>query len=200
MVLDNLSTKELLMLYSFILESLYLATHPEVERTTRLVLSRHDLILTNMQRKTEGKKPSRLLVLKNSEATKTITFADMHLLRLEVERRLFQGNVESVEWDGGDHAIVIKPVESGIRLELLSENPVALTFSAPEVLKLLSTNLSAIPVWDAPYPLKTDRLEIVHTPKVFALLRLKLNEEVREYQLGRYPLITLAWMAQRALN
>lgn len=198
-MIDRLNLKELIMLYSFILESLYLASHPEGENT-RLILSRHNLEIHNLRKDQQGKKPVRIMSLKNSEGQRVITFADLNLLKRQVERLIFHSLPEPITWDAGDHSVVIKPAENGVRLEIHSSNPVALTFSNPEVLKLLSANLLAYQTWNALHPVKTDALEIVKNPKGFAIMRVKLNNETCDYPLGKYPLLNLSIYATKMLE
>ena len=198
-MIEKLNLKEVIMLYSFILESIYLASHPD-GGNVRLILSRHNLELYNIKKEQQGKKPTRLMSLKNSTGQKVITFAELHLLKRQVEKHLFHALPEPITWDGGDHLVVVKPVEDGIRLEIHASNPVALTFSNPELLKLLSANLLAYQTWNAPHPFKTDALEILKAPQGFATMRVKLNDEISEYPLGRYPLLNLSLYALRMLE
>lgn len=200
-MLEKLSDKELIMLYAFVLDSLYLASKPEKEVVKRCVIDHRGISLLNIQEKPEdGKKiPSRRIVLTLGETKKTLSLADLHFLKWDIERQLFSAvKIEKLEWHGGDHVITVEEKEDAVKLEVLHPDmPASFTLKDPEVLRLIATTLTTLQTWNAVYPVKTEKLQILPSKTGFSLFRLANGIEV---EVGKYPYLSLAVLCQRKLT
>ena len=189
-MIAGLGTKELLMLYAFLLQSSYLASHPE-GRDLRLVLG--DRVLINRKVERKDGKVSRKVILKTGDRGETLSLPFLFFLQKEVEDRLFSlTSPEPVTWGTGSDYVSVEPEEGAVALKVVDRgSPFRVRFSSFEVLRSLSASIETIRTWNAPYPVSTPKVEIFPGRTAFAVLRL-LGDEKREIELGVYPVLNLA--------
>ncbi len=189
-MIAGLGTKELLMLYAFLLQSSYLASHPE-GRDLRLVLG--DRVLINRKVERKDGKVSRKVILKTGDRGEILSLPFLFFLQKEVEDRLFSlTSPEPVTWGTGSDYVSVEPEEGAVALKVVDRgSPFRVRFSSFEVLRELSASIETIRTWNAPYPVSTPKVEVFPGRTAFAVLRL-LGDEKREIELGVYPVLNLA--------
>lgn len=193
--LQTLTFKELIMLYDFVLRSLYHAGQQK-EENFRLVLK--SLTLSNLYKK-EKDRFTRFVIVQREEERKVLSLAELVFLKWEIEKALFSGKPEKVSWSQGDEEISLWIEEDRLVLEVMGGGDIArLKLSNPEYLRILATTIETMQVWDAVYPIKDDRFELVRA-KPFALLTVK-KEPPLLLKLGRYPVLTMAILSVHALK
>ncbi len=189
-MIAGLGTKELLMLYAFLLQSSHLASHPE-GKDLKLVLG--DRILINRKVERKDGKVSRKVVLKTEDRGESLSLPFLFFLQKEVEDRLFSlTSPEPVTWGTGSDYVSVEPEEGAVALKVVDRgSPFRVRFSSFEVLRELSASIETIRTWNAPYPVSTPKVEVFPGRTAFAVLRL-LGDEKREIELGVYPVLNLA--------